>query len=208
MSFWGFLRWLSGKNPPAKAGDVTLILSCEDPLKKEMATHSSILAWEIPWIEEPGGLQFMGSQKRHSLATKQQQHHVKHTLFKIYTTSKWLYIKHCSQFLIKLCSSEIYKHNRSNNNSNKTTTKTQKLYYEPCTILSILYTLNNFILTTFQRGRYYYHAHVIDENMNSQAEVIWRGHTTMNGQRQDSNPDNLLLGSHQVLDNNTIIFTL
>ena len=33
----------------------------EDPLKEEMATHSSILAWEIPWTEEPGGLQSMGS---------------------------------------------------------------------------------------------------------------------------------------------------
>ena len=35
-------------------------LGQEDPLKKEMATHSSILAWEIPWTEEPGGLQSMG----------------------------------------------------------------------------------------------------------------------------------------------------
>ena len=38
-------------------------LDREDPLEKEMATHSSILAWEIPWTEEPGGLQSMGSQK-------------------------------------------------------------------------------------------------------------------------------------------------
>ena len=38
-------------------------LSGEDPLEKEMATHSSILAWEIPWTEEPGGLQSMWSQK-------------------------------------------------------------------------------------------------------------------------------------------------
>ena len=35
----------------------------ENPLEKEMATHSSILAGEIPWTEEPGGLQFMGSQR-------------------------------------------------------------------------------------------------------------------------------------------------
>ena len=35
----------------------------EDPLEKEMATHSSILAWRIPWIEEPGGLQSMGLQE-------------------------------------------------------------------------------------------------------------------------------------------------
>ena len=38
-------------------------LGWEDPLEKEMATHSSILAWEISWTEEPGGLQSKGSQK-------------------------------------------------------------------------------------------------------------------------------------------------
>ena len=38
-------------------------LGHEDPLEKEMATHSSILAWKIPWTEEPGGLQSMGSQR-------------------------------------------------------------------------------------------------------------------------------------------------
>ena len=38
-------------------------LGREDPLEKEMATYSSILAWRIPWTEEPGGLQFMGSQR-------------------------------------------------------------------------------------------------------------------------------------------------
>ena len=49
-------------------------LGWEDPLEKEMATHSSILAWEIPCTEEPGGLQSTGSQRvRHDLVTKQQQ---------------------------------------------------------------------------------------------------------------------------------------
>ena len=38
-------------------------LGWEDPLEKEMATQSSSLAWEIPWIEEPGGLQYIGSQE-------------------------------------------------------------------------------------------------------------------------------------------------
>ena len=38
-------------------------LGREDPLEKEMATHSSVLAWEIPWTEESGGLQSMGSQQ-------------------------------------------------------------------------------------------------------------------------------------------------
>ena len=46
-------------------------LGQEDPLEKEMATHSSILAWEISWTEETGGLQFVGSQRvRHNLATE------------------------------------------------------------------------------------------------------------------------------------------
>ena len=50
-----------------------LSLGQEDPLEKEMTTHSSILAWEIPWTEEPGGLQTMGSQRvGHDLTTKQQ----------------------------------------------------------------------------------------------------------------------------------------
>ena len=49
-------------------------LGWEDPLEKEMATQSSILAWEIPGTEEPGGLQFMGTQRvRLDLLTKQQQ---------------------------------------------------------------------------------------------------------------------------------------
>ena len=45
------------KHPPANAGDVGSIPGWEPPREKEMATHSSILAWEIPWTEEPGGLQ-------------------------------------------------------------------------------------------------------------------------------------------------------
>ena len=46
-------------------------LSREDPLEKETATHSSILAWEIPWTEKPGRLQSMGWQRvGHNLATK------------------------------------------------------------------------------------------------------------------------------------------
>ena len=51
------------KNPPAKQKARVWSLGQEDPLEKEMATHSSILAWKIPWMEEPGGLQFTGSQR-------------------------------------------------------------------------------------------------------------------------------------------------
>ena len=50
------------KNPPAMETQVQY-LGQEDPLEKEMATHSSILAWRLPWTEEPGGLQSMGSQR-------------------------------------------------------------------------------------------------------------------------------------------------
>ena len=51
------------KNPPAKQKMQDQSLSQEDPLEKEMATHSSILAWEIPWTEEAGEVQSMGKQK-------------------------------------------------------------------------------------------------------------------------------------------------
>ena len=44
-------------------GDVSLILDWEDPLEEEMATHSSILIWRIPWTEEPGGLWSIGLKK-------------------------------------------------------------------------------------------------------------------------------------------------
>ena len=52
------------KNPPASAGDsrdAALISVLGRPLEKEMATHSSVLAWKMPWTEEPGGLLSMGS---------------------------------------------------------------------------------------------------------------------------------------------------
>ena len=51
------------KNLPAIQETQVRSLGQEDPLEKEMATHSSILAWKIPWVEEPGGLQSMGSQR-------------------------------------------------------------------------------------------------------------------------------------------------
>ena len=51
------------KNSPANAGEHVQSLGGEDPLEEEVATHSSILAWEISWTEEPSSLQSMGSQK-------------------------------------------------------------------------------------------------------------------------------------------------
>ena len=52
------------KNLPAKQESWARSLGREDPLEEEMATHSSVLAWEIPWTEEPGGLQSMGPQSQ------------------------------------------------------------------------------------------------------------------------------------------------
>ena len=51
------------KRLPAMRETWVGFLGWEDPLEKEMATHSSILAWRIPWTEEPGGLQSTGSQR-------------------------------------------------------------------------------------------------------------------------------------------------
>ena len=52
----GFCGGEVAKNPPASARDMGSIPSMEDPLEKKMVTHSNILAWEIPWTQEPGGL--------------------------------------------------------------------------------------------------------------------------------------------------------
>ena len=68
------------KHLPAMQETWVQSLGQEDPLEKEMATHSSILAWRIPWTEEPGGLQPMGSQRvGHDWATS-----LSHTYFIFY----------------------------------------------------------------------------------------------------------------------------
>ena len=63
---WGLPWWRSSKDSASNAGgadDKDLILVQDDPLEECMATHSSILAWRIPWTEEPGGLQSRASQR-------------------------------------------------------------------------------------------------------------------------------------------------
>ena len=60
------IYWVTTKQQETQESWV-LSLGLEDPLEKEMATHSNRLAWEIPWTEEPGGLQSAGSQRvRHN----------------------------------------------------------------------------------------------------------------------------------------------
>ena len=69
------VQWVNN-SPAMQETQETLFqsLGWKDPLEKEMATHSSILAWEIPWTEEPGKLQSTGLQRvRHDLATKPQK---------------------------------------------------------------------------------------------------------------------------------------
>ena len=59
----GFPGGLDGKDSVCNAGDPVRSLGWEDPLEKEMTAHSSILAWKIPWMAEPGRLLSMGSQR-------------------------------------------------------------------------------------------------------------------------------------------------
>ena len=67
MLFW----WLSDKRMHLPVQETWVqSLGREDLLEKQMANHSSLLAWEIPWTEQPGRLQSMGSQNRHDSVTK------------------------------------------------------------------------------------------------------------------------------------------
>ena len=73
--FCSFLGGSVVKNLPATEETCVQLLGWEDPLEKEMVTHSSILAWEIPWTEQPGRLQSLGSQRvGQELVTEQQQY--------------------------------------------------------------------------------------------------------------------------------------
>ena len=65
------------KNPPANAGDTSLIPDQEDSLEEDTATHSSLLTWQTPWTGEPDGLQSIGSQRvKHNRATEHKNEHV------------------------------------------------------------------------------------------------------------------------------------
>ena len=71
-------RWLSGKEWPVVQETGVQFLGQEDPLEEEVATRSSILVWETPWTEEPGGLYSPWGFERvgHNLATKQQEQQI------------------------------------------------------------------------------------------------------------------------------------
>ena len=62
ISYISLLCWLSGKESACNLEMQVPSLGWKDPLEEGIATHSSILSWRIPWTEEPGGVQSMGSQ--------------------------------------------------------------------------------------------------------------------------------------------------
>ena len=80
------------KNPPAMQETWVQSLDWKDTLEKEMATHSSILAWRISWTEEPGGLQSIGLQRvRHDWETKQSYNNSYTDFLRSYTFMITLY---------------------------------------------------------------------------------------------------------------------
>ena len=91
--FIGLPRWLSGKEFTYQVGftgDVGLILGQEDPLEEEMATHSSNLAWKIPWTEQPGRLQSTGCNSQTRLeCTRQHTDFFWNQRFQSFTSMFW-----------------------------------------------------------------------------------------------------------------------
>ena len=92
MARWlAFLGQLVVKNPAAKQETWVRYLGQEDPLEKEKATHSSILAWKIPWTEEPGGLQSMGVTKESDMT--EQLHFLGSFAFLMYFSVFSIFLK-------------------------------------------------------------------------------------------------------------------
>ena len=73
---WGFPHTSVNKDSACSTGDPVRFLGQEDPMETEMTTHSSILAWRIPWTEEPGGLQSMGSQESDMTCNQPRPHSI------------------------------------------------------------------------------------------------------------------------------------
>ena len=92
----GFLGGSDGKESTSNEEDPGWSLGWEDPLEKEMVTHSSILAWRIPWTEEPGRLQSMGLQRvGHDWATNIHINYCQHAtpyILRAYFVTRSLYL--------------------------------------------------------------------------------------------------------------------
>ena len=106
LGFPGTLVAQRVKHLPAMQETWVRSLSQEDPLVKEMATHSSILAWRIPWTEEPGGLQSTGSQRvRHDWATSHTHTFIDRCPINVQSKKTcfwlmWVKLKRCLWFFI------------------------------------------------------------------------------------------------------------
>ena len=100
----GLPQWLSSKEPTCNAGAQEIqvqSLHQEDPLEKSMATHSNIFAWKIPWTEEPGGLQSMGSQRaRHDWTTNTFRTLGTYCLQNCTCALEWILLKASSNFMV------------------------------------------------------------------------------------------------------------
>ena len=81
---WASLVARLVKNPSAMQETQVQSLGREDPLEKEMATHSSILAWKIPWTEEPGWLQFMDHKESDTTERLNHHHHTHRHALSLY----------------------------------------------------------------------------------------------------------------------------
>ena len=89
----GFPGDSNGKESAWDAGEAGLILGWEDPMEEDMATPSSILAWRIPWTEEPGGLQSMGQKE---WDTTEATHTHMHRHYYLQKNSVWIFLCMCS----------------------------------------------------------------------------------------------------------------
>ena len=107
----GFPGGSDSKESACNARDLVWSFGWKDPLEEGMATHSSILAWRIPWTEEPGGLQSMGSQRvRHRWATKSSFHRECLNFFFLFERPQfcWIYNSELSFFFFSSFAILIY----------------------------------------------------------------------------------------------------
>ena len=104
--YWASLIAQLVKNLPAMQETWVRFLGWEDPLEKEMATHSSILAWRIPWTEEPGGLRSIGLQE--SDMTEQLNHQTMLILEIYIYTYTYTYIPLNIRFNLGLITEELH----------------------------------------------------------------------------------------------------
>ena len=91
LAYWGLLGFSGGsdvRNLPAMEETWVWSLDQEDPLEKGMATHTSILAWKVPWTEEPGGLQSMGYKESDRSEWLIHTHSLSHVLHSLISYSK------------------------------------------------------------------------------------------------------------------------